>query len=114
MIKQLNEKPESYFSHLREDCVYLGLKKRGEPYHAFVGLEVIGTTMGCHIHVNRWSHSILKEMFLDWELIKGFAFNQGVRVLVASNQDAASVWPRFIGRFGFKNVRTVQMSEQEL
>ena len=86
--------------------------------YAYFGLDI--STPGwaaLHLEVLRFSHSVLRKMIVDWELVKTIVKRVGVEKVVASNEGVLGdhgKWARFIGYFGFEDITEIVTSIQEI
>lgn len=111
---QTIEKPEE-FNHLPDNCSWISLNN-GAGLIAYLGIQRINTeSAAIHMHVLRWSHNVLKTLKIDWQAIVKALHGDGVRYLIAANDDIGDTrWPKFIKYFGFPEPKLTKYSKQEL
>lgn len=106
------DRPEE-MSHLPDRCEFFLLKRSKDI--AYMALDIVSSDAGIHLHMINWSHSVYKELKLEWEEIKDFLRMREVSRVIATNSDLDDWrWPKFIKMFGFPKPAMLKISKLEI
>ena len=113
MVKYLSNKPWHHLGDL-ENCYWLELAKTGKVY-AYVAIKQADETANIHVEVVEWSHNIMKEALEDWQTVKRYCKQLGIKtIFVPGQKTLSSTWPRFVKLFGFSSVERILIAKQEI
>ena len=107
------QKPKE-FDRLPNNCICLLSRNNGSNI-AYIGLDIVNDQAGIHFHSIKWSHNGFKTLRKDWKVLVKFLFNEGVRYIIATNDDVNDDrWHKFIKLFGFPEPSLVKISKLEI